>query len=388
MDAESIKVTDTNPSLECPTYMDIFRQSPISIELFDANGLLQDVNQASLDLFGINNIETIVGFDLFADPNLPQTAIAQIRAGETAQYVAKFDFNLVKRQQLFHTSREGICYLEYSIIPLKKENKEIKGYIAYISEITKRKNEELLLEDQAKELQKLNLTKDKFFSIIAHDLKSPFNAIMGFSELMLQNYYDLDDATFIKGLKTIESAGNHAFKLVENLLLWSKNQTKGNNFAPEWLSLNKQISESLILAESAIQNKELEVSFKQKQIYNIFTDRNMIDLVLRNLISNAIKFTHKKGKISVTISENDQEILTSITDTGIGISENKLATLFEINKPKNTLGTENEQGTGLGLILCKDFIENLGGKIWVESTLGIGSTFTFSLPQSKTGLPE
>ena len=388
MDAESIKVTDNHLSSEYPTYMDIFRQSPISIELFDANGLLQNVNQACLDMFGINTMEAIVGFDLFSDPNLSQTAIAQIRAGETAQYESKFDFNLVKSQQLYQTSREGICYLEYSIIPLKNEDKEIKGYIAYISEITKRKKAELLLEDQAKELQKLNLTKDKFFSIIAHDLKSPFNAIMGFSELMLQNYNDLDDATFIKGLKTIESAGNHAFKLVENLLLWSKNQTKGNNFTPEWLSLNKQITESLILAESAIQNKELEVSFKQKQTYNIFTDRNMIDLVLRNLISNAIKFTHKKGKISVTISENDQEILTSITDTGIGISENKLATLFEINKPKNTLGTENEQGTGLGLILCKDFIENLGGKIWVNSILGKGSTFTFSLPQSKTGLPE
>jgi len=388
MDAESIKVTDTQSSSECPTYMDIFRQSPISIGLFDANGLMQNVNQACLDLFGINDKEAIVGFDLFSDPNLSPIVIEQIRAGETAHYESKFDFNLVKSQQLYQTTREGICYLEYSIIPLKNEDKKIKGYIAYISEITKRKKAELLLEDQAKELQKINLTKDKFFSIIAHDLKSPFNAIMGFSELMLHNYNDLDDATFIKGLKTIESAGNHAFKLVENLLLWSKNQTKGNNFTPEWLSLNKQITESLILAESAIQNKELEVSFKQKQIINIFTDRNMIDLVLRNLISNAIKFTHKKGKISVTISENDQEILTSITDTGIGISENKLATLFEINKPKNTLGTENEQGTGLGLILCKDFIENLGGKIWVESTLGIGSTFTFSLPQSKTGYPE
>jgi len=388
MDAESIKVTDTQSSSECPTYMDIFRQSPISIGLFDANGLMQNVNQACLDLFGINDKEAIVGFDLFSDPNLSPIVIEQIRAGETAHYESKFDFNLVKSQQLYQTTREGICYLEYSIIPLKNEDKKIKGYIAYISEITKRKKAELLLEDQAKELQKINLTKDKFFSIIAHDLKSPFNAIMGFSELMLHNYNDLDDATFIKGLKTIESAGNHAFKLVENLLLWSKNQTKGNNFTPEWLSLNKQITESLILAESAIQNKELEVSFKQKQIINIFTDRNMIDLVLRNLISNAIKFTHKKGKISVTISENDQEILTSITDTGIGISENKLATLFEINKPKNTLGTENEQGTGLGLILCKDFIENLGGKIWVESTLGIGSTFTFSLPQSKTGHPE
>jgi signal transduction histidine kinase len=388
MDAENLKEMNISSNLEYPTYIDIFRQSPISIELFDANGLLLEVNQACLNLFGIKNIDSIIGFDLFSDPNMPQNATDQIRAGETVQYEFKFDFDLVKSHKLYETSREGICYLECSIIPLNNDGKEITGYIAYISEITKRKEVELLLEHQAKELEKLNITKDKFFSIIAHDLKSPFNAIMGFSELMLQNYDDLDDSTFIKGLKTIESAGNHAFKLVENLLLWSKNQTKGNNFNPEWLILNKQISESLILAESAIQNKELKVSFNQERIFNIFTDRNMIDLVLRNLISNAIKFTHKKGRISVTISENDQEIWTSISDSGIGISENKLSTLFEINKPKNTLGTENEQGTGLGLILCKDFIENLGGKIWVESTLGTGSTFTISLPYRKTGLSE
>ncbi|MBA4410577.1 MAG: hypothetical protein C0397_14285 [Odoribacter sp.] len=388
MNAESRKEMDISLNLECPTYIDIFRLSPISIELYDANGMLQEVNQACLDLFGIKKKEEVVGYNLFANPNLPHNAIDNLKSGETAQFEYKFDFDLIRSQKLYQTSREGSCYLECCIIPTINESKEIIGYIVYVTEITRRKEAELLQEEQSKELQKLNITKDKFFSIIAHDLKSPFNAIMGFSELMLKNYNDLDDATFIKGLKTIESAGNHAFKLVENLLLWSKNQSKGKNFNPEWLNLNKQVAESLILAESAIQNKELQVSFKQQKTFNIFADRNMIDLVLRNLISNAIKFTNKKGKISITIAEQNQEILTSITDNGIGISENKLATIFDLDKPKNTLGTENEQGTGLGLILCKDFIENHGGKIWVESTPGKGSTFIFSLPQSKTGLLE
>ncbi|MDP3645210.1 MAG: PAS domain-containing sensor histidine kinase [Bacteroidota bacterium] len=388
MNAESRKEMDISLNLECPTYMDIFRLSPISIELYDANGILQEVNQACLDLFGIKNKEEVVGYNLFANPNLPHNAIDNLKSGETAQFEYKFDFDLIRSQKLYQTSREGSCYLECCIIPTINESKEIIGYIVYVTEITRRKEAELLQEEQSKELQKLNITKDKFFSIIAHDLKSPFNAIMGFSELMLKNYNDLDDATFIKGLKTIESAGNHAFKLVENLLLWSKNQSKGKNFNPEWLNLNKQVAESLILAESAIQNKELRVNFNQQKTFNIFADRNMIDLVLRNLISNAIKFTNKKGKISITIAEQNQEILTSITDNGIGISENKLATIFDLDKPKNTLGTENEQGTGLGLILCKDFIENHGGKIWVESAPGKGSTFIFSLPQSKTGLLE
>jgi signal transduction histidine kinase len=250
----------------------------------------------------------------------------------------------------------------------------------YITEITERKEAGLLLEKQAAELQKLNLTKDKFFSIIAHDLKSPFNAIMGFSELMLVNYDDLDDEIFIKGLKTMESAASHAYKLVENLLIWSKNQSKGKEFNPEWLDLNEHIHDSIKISEGAILNKELHVSFNPKKECSIFADRNMIDLVIRNLISNAIKFTNKKGKISVKVVVNKEEVSVSVSDNGVGIPENKLKTIFEIDKHKNTLGTENEQGTGLGLILCKDFIENHKGKIWVESTQGKGSKFTFTLP--------
>jgi two-component system sensor histidine kinase/response regulator len=203
---------------------------------------------------------------------------------------------------------------------------------------------------------------------------------MGFSDLMLQNYNDLDDETFLKGLKTIESASNHALKLVENLLLWSKNQTTGKEFSPELLNLNELINESLILAESAVLNKKIRVNFNEKKDVQIVADKNMIELVLRNLISNAIKFTNKKGRIDIHVKEQNQEIQISIADNGIGIPENRLGTIFEISKNKNTPGTENEQGTGLGLILCKDFIENHGGKIWVESTLGKGSTFTVSLP--------
>jgi signal transduction histidine kinase len=136
----------------------------------------------------------------------------------------------------------------------------------------------------------------------------------------------------------------------------------------------------LKLAESAILNKKIQINFDDKNDYQIVADKNMIELVLRNLISNAIKFTNKKGKIDIHITEQNQEIQISVADDGIGIPENRLETIFEVSKNKNTPGTENEQGTGLGLILCKDFIENHGGKIWVESKTGKGSIFTFSLP--------
>jgi len=364
---------------EFQKYKDVFKLSPIAIELYDANGIFQEANYACLELFGLKNMEAVVGFNLFADPNLPLNLINLIKAGESAKYELKFDFDLVKAQNLYETTRSGICYLECQIVPTKKEE-NIIGYIVYVTEITERKEAELLLEKQASELHKLNLTKDKFFSIIAHDLKSPFNAIMGFSELMLVNYNDLDDDIFIKGLKTIESAASHAYKLVENLLIWSKNQSKGKEFNPEWLDLNERIQESLKISESAILNKELHVSFNPKKECSVFADRNMIDLIIRNLISNAIKFTNKKGRIKIKVEADREKVNVSVADNGIGIPENKLKTIFEIDKHKNTLGTENEQGTGLGLILCKDFIENHKGKIWVESTTGKGSKFTFSLP--------
>lgn len=364
---------------ECPKYKDIFKLSPIAIELYDAEGIFLEANQASVDLFGLNDISAVTGFNLFEDPNLPKDLISRIKSGEPGKYEIKFDFDLVKSKNLYETNRSGICYLECFIVPAKKEQ-TIIGYIVYLSEITERKKAELLLEQQTAELHKLNLTKDKFFSIIAHDLKSPFNAIMGFSELMLVNYNDLDDEIFIKGLKTIESAATHAYKLVENLLIWSKNQSKGKEFNPEWLDLNERIQESLKISESAILNKELSVSFNPKKECSVFADRNMIDLIIRNLISNAIKFTNKMGRIKIKVVANKEEVNVSVTDNGIGIPENKLKTIFEIDKHKNTLGTENEQGTGLGLILCKDFIENHNGKIWAESIPGKGSKFTFSLP--------
>lgn len=370
---------ETDLLKNCPQYRDIFRLSPIAIELYDPDGIFVEANQAAIELFGLNDISTVASFNLFCDPNLSQDLISRIKSGEPGKYEIKFDFDLVKSKNLYETKRSGICYLECYIVPAKIVHQTI-GYIVYITEITERKKAELLLEQQTAELHKLNLTKDKFFSIIAHDLKSPFNAIMGFSELMLVNYNDLDDDIFIKGLRTIESASTHAYKLVENLLIWSKNQSKGREFNPEWFDLTDLIHDSIKVSEGAIVNKELSISFKHNQSISVFADRNMIDLIIRNLISNAIKFTQRNGKIKIKITATDQEVQVSVADKGIGIPENKLTNIFEIDKHKNTLGTENEQGTGLGLILCKDFIENHNGKIWAESTPGRGSTFTFTLP--------
>lgn len=369
--------------VEYPGYTDIFYQSPTAIELYDSNGILHDVNPACLKLFGLKDVKAVYGFDLFSDPNLPADALSVLKSGKPARYEFTFDFDLVREKCLYETSRTGICYLECTICPTFYESNEIRGFIVYVNEITDLKLANHLLELQAEELKNLNTTKDKFFSIIAHDLKSPFNSIMGFSDLMIQNYNDLDDDTFLKGLTTIIGASEQAYKLLENLLLWARNQFNGLEFKPELINVTERISETLKLTEGAILNKELIVSFEQKHSFLTYADKNMIDLVLRNLISNAIKFSYRKGKVRILVTSNKDEILVSVSDKGVGIPESNLAGLFDIHLSKHTNGTMNEQGTGLGLILCKNFISRHGGKIWVVSKFEKGSTFTFSLPVNK-----
>lgn len=265
----------------------------------------------------------------------------------------------------------------YNVQAFQTENDTITVHFTDISE---RKRTEKLLEKQAIELQKINSTKDKFFSIIAHDLKSPFNAIIGFTDLLLSNFNHLDEETLLKGIKTIENASHQAYKLLENLLLWAQNQTGRERYNPEILHLNKQIRESVHILESTALNKGIRIVNNIKDNYYILADRNMIDTILRNLISNAIKFSYSGANVFISGNDSDGEVNISVSDHGTGIPQEKLDAIFEIDKRTSTVGTENEQGSGLGLVLCKDFIVRQGGKIWVESTLGKGSTFTFCLP--------
>ncbi len=380
MKTKDLHPRDAGFETECLKYFNIFKQSPIAIEFYDVDGILVDANQAGLDLFGINSIDAVKGFNLFADPNLPAQAIAEVKEGKTVRYEFSFNFDLVKEKKLYDSTRTGICFLECFINPSVGGQGEITGYIVHVIEITERKNAEKMLEVQACELRELNTTKDKFFSIIAHDLRSPFNAIIGFSDLLMQNFNQLDNQTLLKGLKNIENASSHAFTLLENLLIWSQQQTGHLKFNPEKLNLLAQVNESYSTIESEAIKKDIQVTINIKKSLHIFADKNMIDSVLRNLISNAIKFTRRQGKIKITASQIDKELLVSITDNGVGMSPEKQKTIFEIEKHTNTFGTDNEQGSGLGLILCKDFIDKHNGRIWVESTPGKGSTFTFSLP--------
>lgn len=374
-------------NLEDVRLIEIFKQSPISIELYDKNGFLLEVNQACVDLFGLSNNIEIKGFNLFSNPHLTPQGILDIKAGKPIKYELEYNFDLIKEKNLYKTTRQGKCYLECFINPTVDSNKEITGYIVHINEISERKQAEMLLEKQAKELQELNATKDKFMSIIAHDLRSPFNAIIGFSDLMVKNFHQLDEETFLKGLKIIESASNHAYKLLENLLIWARNQTEKSQFSPEMLNLSLLVDEALKTIESTAVHKKISFSTSINKNLQVFADRNMLDSIIRNLVTNAIKFSFKEGKVRIKTILTENGVCISVSDKGIGISSERLASIFEIDKHTNTNGTENELGSGLGLILCKDFVTRHNGEIWIESTLNKGTKVSFTLPL-KSGTSE
>lgn len=231
-----------------------------------------------------------------------------------------------------------------------------------------------------KELEILNATKDKFLSIVAHDLKSPFASILGFSELLVKNLAKYEKDKILKFVQAILDSSRSAYKLVENLLEWARSQSGKIEFNPIEFNLKSLVLEAIFIFENAAKAKQIELNYQVDQEIVAYADKNMINTVLRNLIGNAIKFTHRKGSVSITATKSEHEIQVLVSDTGIGMSDETIRKLFKINEKVSVPGTEQEKGTGLGLLLCKEFVEKHHSKIWVESSLGKGSIFAFSLP--------
>lgn len=231
-------------------------------------------------------------------------------------------------------------------------------------------------------LVEANQTKEKLFSIIAHDLRNPFNIILGYSDLLLEKYDDFDRDAIKSILSDLKSAGNSTFALLENLLHWSRAQDGAFDFFPEAIELTEMAQEVIKEINSLAKKKEIELINKLPQYKQvIYADRNMLTLVFRNLLTNAVKFSNSGGKVYIDMEyDNSDAAVFKIKDEGIGISPEKAKTLFKFEKSKSSKGTEGEKGTGLGLILCYEFIVKHGGKIWVESEEGKGSTFYFTIP--------
>jgi signal transduction histidine kinase len=242
------------------------------------------------------------------------------------------------------------------------------------------------VSERTQELENLNATKDKFFSIIAHDLRNPFAGIMGISEIMeselLENKKE-DDSNFLEYTRMIFSSAQSALSLINNLTQWAKSQTGEIIINHRNISLKTLLSNTIPVVEGNAFNKNIVIEQDLTDQDIVLADEALCSTILRNLLTNAIKFTHPGGKIIVSTKRVENFLEISVSDTGVGIDPKNLSKIFRIDSKFSSLGTKKEKGTGLGLILCKEFVEKQGGVIRVESEKGKGTTFTFTLPLGK-----
>ncbi|MBN1990148.1 MAG: PAS domain-containing protein [Bacteroidales bacterium] len=284
----------------------------------------------------------------------------------------------------FNTLSDGSSvWVQTTLTPIFDEDGTVSKLVAIESDITERKFAEFEIEKQRDELLVLNSTKDKFFRIIGHDLRNPFNNIMGFTELIIERISqgDTEKALFFANL--LSQTTTSAYELLENLLTWSRSQSGVIDFNPEKVSVKRVLDYNVQLLSGAAQIKGIELVLELHSDLHVTADSNMLLTVVRNLVTNAIKFSSVGDSITLTAIEQGKRVVVSIADTGVGIPKSKIDKIFRVDGNVKSKGTANEPGTGLGLILCREFVQKNGGTIWVDSQEGKGSTFSFSLPKAE-----
>lgn len=245
-----------------------------------------------------------------------------------------------------------------------------------------RLNEQLAASED--ELKEVIASKDKFFSIIAHDLRSPFSGLLGFSNMLLEDFDNLSKDDIKNFTKHINAYTKNLFNLIENLLQWARVQTGRMEYQPIKLDIHEIINDTLSLLMVNALKKNITLKSTLNECIHVLGDQNMLRSVLHNLVSNSLKFTNPEGSVTVSVENKDEDFVeVSVSDNGVGIRQEDLAKLFRIDTTHSTLGTAQEKGTGLGLVLCKDLIVKHGGDIRAESTFGQGTTFRFTIKKFK-----
>jgi len=297
---------------------------------------------------------------------------------ERFQFLLANNYAIFERRNI-HRNGKVVWILDKSQL-IYNDNNEIVKIEGIAHDITELKEREFLIQQQNSELSKLNADKDKFIRILAHDLRNPFNSLLGFSDLLLKNLRKYNIQKVEKQLKIIHQTSHQTYNLLEDLLLWTKSQSGKLPYEPKSIVFIELCNEIIEYFTTQAAAKGISLNCFEHKKTILSADLNMIKTILRNLISNAIKFTNHGGQIEISTEKNDEDVTIIVSDNGIGIQPEVLTTLFDISKIYTTEGTANESGSGLGLLLCKDFVEIHGGKIWVESEVDKGSDFKFTMP--------
>ena len=300
------------------------------------------------------------------------------------------DENMERNQTEFRiiTKQKKIRWIGHVCQNVIATNGKLLGVRGSNRDISDRKKAEQALMKSKAELKEFNATKDKLYSIIAHDLRSPFNSILGFSDLLMNDANLRDIEKTLKYSTLMNTTAKHTLALLDNLLNWGKLQTGKINFKQENVGLQPIIQEILDTLNSTAILKNISLNQIQSDDIVVYADENMLKTILRNLISNAIKYTETGGNVNIFVIPVKNQIEISISDDGVGMKDETRKKLFDISTNITTKGTANEKGSGLGLVLCKEFVEKNGGRIWAETEEGKGSIFYFTLPYTSEKMKE
>jgi PAS domain S-box-containing protein len=348
---------------------------PDHIYFKDSESRFIRINKALAQFLGLNDPVQAVGktdFDFFT--------------GEHAQQAFDDEQNIIRTGQLLSTEEKEThhnrpdTWVSTIKLPMHDKKRNINGTFGISRDITEHKlaEEEIKLKNEL--LQTINAEKDKFFSILAHDLKGPLSAFLGATQILTEEIQTMTLEEIKEITVSMKESATNIYGLLENLLEWSRLKRGIMDFKPETFNLKQNITASIEVLKESARKKKITISYSLPEDLTIYADSHMFNTVIRNLVSNAIKFTPKSGEISIsTVAKKDNIVEVKICDTGIGISKELINKLFQLNEKTNRKGTEGEPSTGLGLLLCKEFIEKHGGKIWVESEAGKGSVFIFTI---------
>jgi PAS domain S-box-containing protein len=350
----------------------IVENAPLGVIYFDSNGVIRICNDQFVQIMGSSH-EKLVGLDMMQLPdervrNILITALSGQKAGFEGYYTSVTAGKTTPVRVIFDA--------------ISNENGDIIGGIGVIEDITERKRAEENIKRKNEELEHLNAEKDRFFSIIAHDLRSPFNAFLGFTEIMTDRSFNLTKEEMTEYAHEIRKSALLLFGLLENLLEWSRLQRNIISVRKQLFPLRGIIEMSLNALTENATKKEIKIEVEVDETLMIYADDKMMQSVFRNLISNAIKFTHHGGSVKIKAEERAGFTEIAVSDNGVGIEPDVIHELFRIDRVVSASGTDGEPSAGLGLILCKEFVEKHNGKIWVKSEPGKGSIFTFTLPKN------
>ena len=360
-------------------YRSILKASPDDITVTDLFGEIQIVSPATLQMLGCESEQDVMGKNVsyFTHPDEIDRAKRRTFLMLDGIQIEPEEYRLVRLDG-------SVIETELNAEIIKNAEGKPTGIVMIVRDITDRKQRETEIKQKNEELKKINLEKDKFFSIIAHDLRSPFHAFLGLTQLLLEQIDELKQDQIQTFAGNLNKSAANLYRLLENLLEWSRIERGLTNPQPRVFYINEAINESLKMFKDAAHVKQLIFEENHPADYQVYADYKMTETVIRNLLSNAVKFTHKGGEITISTKQTANNFVeVAIRDTGIGMSREIIESIFRLDANNNRQGTEGEASTGLGLLLCKEFVEFNNGALQVSSEEGKGSCFSFTLKEAE-----